>query len=190
MSTCDLKSPPAQASAQTISQVVRSKRRAWPRVRFGMRTLLLLPLIVTVLLLVLFPKLMTGDFVQATVVSVENTGNGFAITLDAHVSSSTGYGETLSFGPFNSLGTSGHTLRHWTSIIPTWPRHELIVVNLGLREDALPPGVDDPAELIKITPGSTYRVTPGQPLTIAAATTNGHRGGCSLRVTPGNRLGL
>jgi hypothetical protein len=46
--------------------------RAWPRARFRLRTLLLLPLVVAALLLIAFPKLRTGDYVEATVVSIED----------------------------------------------------------------------------------------------------------------------
>ena len=157
--------------------------REWPRFRFRLRTLLLIPVVASALLLVALPKLLTGDFVEATVVSIENSDGRIRIEMDARISSGTGWGGTiLRGGLFGTLGVSGESRPHWTRLIPTWPKYETLVVNLGIRDKSLTE-TRDPMDMLTIQQDETYRVTPGQPLEFAPNS-------CRLKVWHGSRLGL
>jgi hypothetical protein len=165
--------------------------RAWRRVRFRLWMLLLAPLFVAILLLICFPKLLTGDFVEVTVVSIENYGSGFVIKMDAWESSRTGWGASLNYGPNTGLGTSSESLPHWSHFIPSWPKHTLITVNLGLNVDNLRPEAGNPMDVLTIKQGETFRVRPSHPFTIATAkSVGGERGKCIFEASRGSRLGL
>jgi hypothetical protein len=180
----------------THSQYIGAKEstlrhRPWRRVRFRLWALLLAPAIVAMLLLVIFPKLLTGDFVEGKVVSIEESGSGFVIKLDVWTSSQTGWGTSLQYGPFSSLGTSSEPLPHWSHFIPTWPRHELITINLGLNRDKLSLIVSNPIDAILIKQGDTFLARPIHRVPIATAkTVDGKRGECVLKVSRGSRLGI
>jgi hypothetical protein len=156
-------------------------RGAWLRLRFRLRTLLLLPVVAAALLLVAFPKLLTGDFVEATVVSIEENADRVRIQLDARISSGTLWRATIfPKGAFGGLGVSGNSQPHWTRLIPTWPKHETLLLNLRRRDKSLA-AASDP--MLTIRQGETYRVTPRQPLDVA-------RDSCQMKVPRGSRLGL
>jgi hypothetical protein len=165
-------------TAQPPIDNTRSRRRF----RFRLRTFLLAPLIVVALLLIAFPKLITGDFVKATVRSIENDGASVRIEMDALISSGTGWGATLRSGAiFGTLGTGGNSEPHWTQIIPTWPRRQSIIINLGLRK--APPGIHNGNSILMIKQGTSYHVTTDKPLWLA-------RDSCELKLVPGSRTGL
>ncbi len=167
------------------------RTRIWRRIRFRLSTLLLAPLLVVLLLAACFPKMFTGDVIKLTVSSIEDYGSGVAIKLDAWESSKTGWGATLSYGPFTSLGTSSESLPHWSDFIPTWPKHTLITVNLGLNANKLPPEVKTPAKALSIRQGQTFQVRPGHSIVFAKAkSTDGQVGSCTFEASAGNRLGL
>jgi len=156
--------------------------RAWPRARFGLRTLLLLPVVVAAILLIAFPKLLTGDFVEATVVSIENKNGTVHIEMDARISSGTSQGATLYGGYFGTLVVSGKPRPDWTDIIPTWPRNETLLVSLGIRDNSAA-AMGDPTAMLSIRQGETFHVTPGHPFDLAPDSVQ-------IKVWRGNRLGL
>ena len=164
--------------------------RVWFRFRFRLRTLLIAPLVVVALLLAAFPKLVTGDFLEVDVISIENVGNGtLQIELATTISSGTAWRAVMEMdgGPFRSMGTTG---KRWTGTIPTWPKHNSIVVELVVSRDRLPPKIDDIQDVIIINDEDTYDVTPNLSLVVARAEdVNGNEGSCRLEVVPGNRLG-
>jgi hypothetical protein len=156
--------------------------RAWPRVRFRLRTLVLLPVVVAALLLIAFPKLLTGDFVKATVVSIEHHDGEVRIVMDARISRGTTQGATLYGGYFGTLVVSNKSRPDWTDIIPTWPRHETLLVNLGIRDNSAAE-MGDPTAMLTIQQGETFHVTPGHPFDLAPNS-------CQMKVWRGSRLGL
>jgi hypothetical protein len=156
--------------------------RLWRRFRFRLRTLLLIPVVASVLLFLTFPKLLTGDFVEARVVSIESDGSDVRIRLDARISSGTGWGTTLYGGSFGSCVVGSKSQSHWSQIIPTWPKHKFIHIKLGLRSDRLAEKTN-PEGMLAIQQGMTYRVTTGQPLELAPNS-------CRFHVRRGSRFGL
>jgi len=164
--------------------------RRWPRVRFRLRTLLLLPVVVAALLLVAFPKLITGDFVKFRVASIDESHGSVTIEMDARVSSGTGWGATNELNG-GGLGVSGRSQSHWTHFIPTWPRHKTIIVNIRFNIDRLPPDTDILGDVLVIQRGTSYHVTPGQRFDLARTqNVDGERGSCWFEVSRGSRLGL
>jgi hypothetical protein len=139
-------------------------------------------MIVVAILLIAFPKLVTGDFVEATVVSIGNNGGNVIIEMDARISSGTGWGTTLSSGPFGGLSTYSRSAGHRARLLPTWPKHKTIFVTLTVRNNQM---LERNAfeELLTVRQGTSYRVTPDRPLEIAP-------GNCRFSVRPGNRFGL
>lgn len=156
--------------------------RAWPRVRFRLRTLLLLPVVAAAILLIAFPKLLTGDFVEATVVSIENQNGRVHIEMDAQISSGTTWGATLYGGYFGPLTVSSKSRSDWTDIIPTWPRHETLLIDLGIRLNSSSE-TSDPMSMLAVKQGVTYRITASKPLEFAPQS-------CRMKVWRGGRLGL
>ena len=168
----------------------KTAHRQRPRVRFRLRTLLLLPVVVAVLLRIAFPKLITGDFVEATIASINEQGDGVTIEMDARVSAGTGWGATNALHG-GALVLGGQPQSRWTDVIPTWPKRMTILVNLRYNRANLWPKPNSLTELLVIEVGETYRVTPGEPLSIARARyINGKVGECRFESTRGSRLGL
>jgi hypothetical protein len=160
------------------------------RLRFRLRTLLFAPLVVAILLAVIFPKLMTGDFVQLTVVSIKNYDSRIVIELESVSSSDTSWGIPMSHIPFSSISVGSEPRPHWTDFMGTWPKRELITINLALKRTKMPGNVDDPMELINVKRGETYRVTPSNSLIIAKTRSAARQQReCVIEVDYGNRFG-
>lgn len=166
-----------------------SSNRDVSRVRFRLRTLLIAPLVVAALLLIAFPKLVTGDFLKVEVKSIEKSETGYLrIELATTISSGTGWQADIGGGTLNSLACSGQS---WTRTIPTWPKRSSLTVTLGVSRDGLPPEMDDVQDVLTINVGDTYRLTPDQPLDLARVKgVNGTEETCRFEVVRENRLGL
>ena len=158
------------------------------RLRFGLRTLLLAPVVVVTLLLCAFPKLLTGDYADVTVTDIHVGEGAVLIKMEASYSAGTGLGASLSGGgAFGSLGFSGDG----ANVIPTWPKHGHVEVNLQLRDRPMRQPRCDPRDLLAVTVGETYHLTSDEPLTIAAARTDEDpHDQCVMQITSGSRLGL
>jgi hypothetical protein len=161
------------------------------RVRFQVRTLLIAPIVLAALLLVAFPKLVSGDFVEATITSVEDYGSGIVIKMDAWQSSQTGWGASLNYGPFFGVGISSERIHHCSDFIPTWPKHELITINLSFNSSKLPKRANNRMDVVRVGEHEVLRIDVHQPATIAQATSlTGEQGKCTFEVSLGDRLGL
>jgi hypothetical protein len=135
-----------------------------------MRTLLLLPLLVAASLLVAFPKLVTGDFIDVTVDSVDEVEQ--AITFGITIRSSNETGCALSHGTA-MRGTWGDRISSGENdkpLLPTWPTKEKREFYIGIKAAELPGAlpIKDLKSIVRVEVGHTYRVTPGHPLTMAA----------------------
>jgi hypothetical protein len=168
-----------------------AKRRRWLRPHFPLKALLFAPIVVTMLLFIAVPKLLTGDFVEITVTSIKEDGRGFLIEMDAWVSSGTGFGIDTDYGPFSQMGITNKRLRHWTRLISTWPEHYLVTIDLRVNRDKLPKAMGDPISMVRVTEGESVRGKVGEPIAVAfGKSVDGEQGKCVLEVSRGSRLGL
>jgi hypothetical protein len=165
--------------------------RSHLRPHFRLRTLLLAPLLVTILLFVIFPKLITGDFVDATVASIRESGSSLTIEFDVWSSSRTSFGTELSYGPFSSSGFSSRRIPQWGRLLSTWPEHYLVTINLGVNRKKLPTDMTSTLSLVKLGEREFFHIDVDHPVIVAAGKSNdGQQGKCTFKVSGGSRLGL
>lgn len=137
-----------------------------------------------------FPKLITGDFIEVTIVSIDEHDNSVTIEMDARISSKTTWGATNALHG-GALGVSGKTQSHWTHLIPTWPRRQSIIINVRVSRARLPQETASLADVLLIQQGDVYYVTPNSPLDlIRTRFANGKEGRCWFEASRGSRLGM
>lgn len=159
----------------------------WPRLRFGLRSLLLLPIVTTALLLLSFPKLLTGDYLEVTVKDVQDDDGRLRFDLETTMSSGTGFRLTYRDAPIEGFHFEGDI----TNTIPTWSKRGPLMIRLIFQPDVLLRSTELVCDVATVKPGETFHVTPDHPLTLAILRlSNGAHVKCLLQIHSESRLGL
>ena len=156
--------------------------RPW---QFSLRTLLLLPLWLWLLLLACFPKLMTGDFcnVRIDVLSVHASGQAYS-SYTRRSSSGTGVRGRL-------LPDSGGGYSASGSLPMTWASPKVTQWGFSLNPDRIPMAPRAMHDRLLVEQGRTYRVVPGKPLCVCDFKgKDGTRNCFYIEVLPRKRLGF
>jgi len=168
-----------------------AQNRARVRPQFRLKTLLLAPILVIALLFVIFPKLISGDVVDATVVSIKESGDSLVIEFDVWASSHTSFGTESSYGPFTSFGMSSERRASSGRLLSTWPEHYLCRINIGVNRKKLPTDMKSALSLVKVNEGERVHISVDQPVIVAIGKNiAGQEGKCTFKVQKGSRLGL
>ncbi len=155
--------------------------RPW---QYSLRTLLLMPLVVWLLMMACFPKLMTGDFCNVRIekLSVDKDGQ-MKVNLITRTSSGT---ETRKRFLPNGGGSEGSGRN-----FPAWPYDGGSGFGFTLNPDRTPMTAQQMRARLLVEQGKTYRVVPGKPLYFYDfRDKEGIRNCGYLEVEPGSRLGF
>jgi hypothetical protein len=156
--------------------------RPW---QFSLRTLLLMPVALWLLLMAFFPKLMTGDFCDVRIDELSGRADGHVnFGYTTRTSSGTRVREL-------SLPDVGTDLNHHVTRSPPWPTRGGLDGRFTLNPDRKPVTAEELRDRFLVEQGGTYRVAPGKPLYFYDfKDANGARNCRYLVVEPGSRLGF
>jgi hypothetical protein len=168
----------------------KDARRPW---QFSLRTLLLAPVVLWLLLLACFPKLLTGDFCNVRIDKL-SVSEGGQVEIVCSTRTSSGTTEVSEFLPSggSSISDSG-CFAPWPCRggFPAWPCHGGFGHDSRFYSDGAPLTTGEIRARLLVQQGKTYRVVPGKPLYFYDFKDRKGERHCSyIKVVPHNRLGL
>jgi hypothetical protein len=155
--------------------------RPW---QYSLRTLMLAPVALWLLLLACFPKLVTGDFCRVRIDQ---------LSVDKKWQVSYAYSTRTSSGTHEKSATlpRGGSGSGYCTGFPAWPSHGGSSGYFNLFADGRTLTADEIRGRLLVEQGKTYRVVPGKPLYFYDFVGRDGTRYCEyLEVTPGSRLGL